>query len=85
MAAGPGQDELARRLRDLGDERLRWMDAVGLDTQVVSLTSPGLQNLEPNDATALQVDVNDRPRRRHPGPPRPSAGIRHPRQPPFRS
>jgi predicted TIM-barrel fold metal-dependent hydrolase len=60
MAEMPGQDELARRLRDLDTERLDWMETVGLDTQVVSLTSPGLQNLEPADATALQADVNDR-------------------------
>jgi predicted TIM-barrel fold metal-dependent hydrolase len=60
MADQPGQETLARRLRDLDTERLAWMETVGLDTQVVSLTSPGLQNLEPADATALQVDVNDR-------------------------
>jgi predicted TIM-barrel fold metal-dependent hydrolase len=60
MADPPGQAELPRRLRDLDDERLSWMDTVGLDTQVVSLTSPGLQNLEPADASSLQVDVNDR-------------------------
>ena len=41
-------------------ERLSWMDTVGLDTQVVALTSPGVQNLEPADATTLQLDVNDR-------------------------
>jgi predicted TIM-barrel fold metal-dependent hydrolase len=60
LANLPGQEELARRLSDLDAERLAWMDTVGIDTQVVSLTSPGLQNLEAADATALQVDVNDR-------------------------
>jgi predicted TIM-barrel fold metal-dependent hydrolase len=60
MNAGPGDDDLGRRLRDLGDERLAAMDAAGVDTQVVSLTSPGLQNLDAPDASALQVVVNDR-------------------------
>lgn len=53
------QGESGRRLAETGDERIAAMDAGGIDTQVLSLTAPGLQNLEPADAIALQRDVND--------------------------
>jgi uncharacterized protein len=53
-------DELARRLVDLDDERIAAMDDTGLDVSVVSMTTPGLQNLSPNDAVALQGVCNDR-------------------------
>jgi len=53
-------DELGRRLVDLDDERIAAMDATGLDVSVVSMTTPGLQNLEPRDAVALQSVCNDR-------------------------
>jgi uncharacterized protein len=49
----------ARRLLDLGEQRMAAMDETGLDVQVVSLTTPGLQNLERADAVALQGDTND--------------------------
>ena len=52
--------EPARRLLDLGDDRREAMAAVGVDVQVLSLTSPGLHNLSPGDAIALQIDTNDR-------------------------
>lgn len=35
------------------------MDASGLDVQVLSLSTPGVQNLAASDAVALQVDAND--------------------------
>ena len=63
------QDELARRLVDLEDERLAAMNETGLDVSVVSSTTPGVQNLSPADAVALQVQCNDRLAeavRRHP-------------------
>ena len=53
------QGESGRRLAEIGDERLAAMDAGGSDVQVLSLTAPGLQNLEPADAIALQRTVND--------------------------
>ncbi|MEV6984434.1 amidohydrolase family protein [Sphaerisporangium sp. NPDC051017] len=53
------QGEPARLLADLGASRFEAMDETGIDTQVLSLTTPGLQNLAPADAVALQSAVND--------------------------
>lgn len=36
---------IAERLADLGEKRLALMDATGVDVQVLSLTTPGLNNL----------------------------------------
>lgn len=52
-----GQTE--RRLADLGHQRLAAMAETGLDVAVLSLTAPGVQNLEPDDAVALQTAAND--------------------------
>ena len=56
---GAVRGELARRLLELDGERLAAMDEVGLDVQVLSLTSPGVQNLAPAEALALQSAAND--------------------------
>ncbi|MBF4995610.1 amidohydrolase [Nocardia sp. BSTN01] len=53
------QGDSGRRLADIGDERLAAMDAGGIDVQVLSLTAPGVQNLEPADAIVLSREVND--------------------------
>jgi predicted TIM-barrel fold metal-dependent hydrolase len=58
--AMPAHADVARRLLDLGDERVAAMDDTGLDVQVVSITAPGVQNLVPADAVRLQIDCNDR-------------------------
>jgi uncharacterized protein len=52
--------ELGQRLREVGERRIAAMDQAGLDVQVISLTSPGLHNLPADEATALQVETNDR-------------------------
>jgi predicted TIM-barrel fold metal-dependent hydrolase len=62
-------DDIARRLLDVDAERITAMDETGLDVAVVSMTTPGLQNLAAADAVALQVPCNDRlaeATRRHP-------------------
>ncbi|QIS12489.1 amidohydrolase family protein [Nocardia arthritidis] len=51
--------EIEGRLLDLGADRLRAMDETGLDVQVLSLTTPGLSDMEPSTALALQTEVND--------------------------
>ena len=51
--------ETGRRLAEIGPDRFAAMDAVGVDVQVLSLTAPGLHNLAPADAAALQVATND--------------------------
>lgn len=58
-AHGGGDDELSRRLRDVGEERIAAMDDQGVDVQVLSLTSPGVQNLGAADAVAVARDAND--------------------------
>jgi uncharacterized protein len=57
--AGSADDELGQRLVDLDAERIAAMDDTGLDVSVVSMTTPGLQNLDARDAVALQGVCND--------------------------
>ena len=52
-------EEVKRRLFDLANERLRLMDEIGVDVQVLSLNTPGTQGLEPDQATALAYRTND--------------------------
>src|ERR1700742_518192 len=56
----PLDDGLARRLLDVDAERVAAMDETGLDVAVVSMTTPGVQNLNAADAVALQSVCNDR-------------------------
>jgi len=68
VAAGYAQ--LIAQLGDLDDRRIADMDAAGIDMQVLSLTSPGVEQLDATDAVALARDANDRVAeavRRHPG------------------
>ena len=51
--------ETGRRLLELGPERFAAMAQTGLDVQVLSLTAPGVQNLRPAEAVALQTATND--------------------------
>ena len=70
--AGPGRElknraekvggryaNLIARLCDVGAARLAEMDAAGIDMQVLSLTAPGVEQLDAADATALARDAND--------------------------
>ena len=50
---------LIERLVDVGAKRIAEMDAAGIDMQVVSLTAPGVEQLDPTDAVALARDAND--------------------------
>ena len=55
MAAPPSD----ARLEDIGADRLHAMDAMGIDVQVLSITSPGTQVLPPSEAVPLARDAND--------------------------
>lgn len=57
--AGFGDGSLAQRLRDVGELRLADMDSQGVDIQVLSLTTPGVQNLAPTDAVTVAGEAND--------------------------
>ena len=69
---GPGQDlknaalkfegratRLIEQLTDIADKRIAAMDLAGIDMQVLSLTSPGTEQLDAGDAVALSREVND--------------------------
>jgi predicted TIM-barrel fold metal-dependent hydrolase len=58
--AGVPPGEIGERLREVGERRIAAMDEAGLDVQVISLNSPGLQNLPAGEAARLQVETNDR-------------------------
>lgn len=60
MKSGPIAGPFMPDLLDLGAGRIRGMDAAGIDVQILSLTSPGVQLFEPATAIALARDVNDR-------------------------
>src|ERR1700757_1066765 len=58
-----------RDLCDIGEGRIAQMDAAGIDMQVISLTAPGVEQLEAAEALALARDTNDAlaaPLARHP-------------------
>jgi 2,3-dihydroxybenzoate decarboxylase len=50
---------LARRIQDLGKERLADMDATGIAKQLLLLTSPGVQVFDAPEAVSLARDTND--------------------------
>src|SRR5271156_332470 len=52
-------DMVKGRLTDVGPERIRRMDAAGIDLQVLSHAQPGVQTLERNAAIRLSTEVND--------------------------
>jgi uncharacterized protein len=56
---GVYKSPLGGPLLDLGEARLRWMDQMGVDVQVLSVTTPGVQPLDPGAAVELAVRSND--------------------------
>ena len=55
----PRATQIIARLQDLGEQRLADMDATGIDRQIISLTSPGVQVFDAATATAIARDCND--------------------------
>ena len=47
------------QLKDIGDGRIKEMDKAGIDVQVLSLTSPGVEQLDASTAVDLALDAND--------------------------
>ena len=58
--AGFDRGEMEQRLDDLGPGRIALMDESGVDVQVLSVTTPALHNLEPEESVALAQLTNDR-------------------------
>ena len=56
---GFGDEPIARRLRDIGDGRVADMDAMGVDMQLLSVTTPGTTVFAPDDAVVIARDCND--------------------------
>jgi uncharacterized protein len=56
--AGP-DSPLGANLADLGERRLAAMDANGIDLQVISHTTPGVQHLDAATAVPLAREAND--------------------------
>jgi 2,3-dihydroxybenzoate decarboxylase len=59
LGASERAQALAARIQDLGEGRLRDMDASGIDMQLLMLTSPGVQVFDAATATALAAGTND--------------------------
>jgi uncharacterized protein len=57
--AGFERPELEQRLDDLGQGRIALMDESGVDVQVLSVSTPALQNLEPKESVVLARHTND--------------------------
>jgi uncharacterized protein len=59
VALIPPYDPPDALVEDLGDERLRRMDAMGVDVQVLSFPSSGIQLIPAAESVALAREVND--------------------------
>jgi len=55
----PFADPLLEALLDHGGGRLRRMDASGVDVQILSLSAPGVEQLDPAVATPVARDANN--------------------------
>jgi 2,3-dihydroxybenzoate decarboxylase len=60
MAERPGANLTMQRLTDLGEQRIRDMDADGIAVQILSLVAPGVQVLDAGRAVDLAKLSNDR-------------------------
>jgi predicted TIM-barrel fold metal-dependent hydrolase len=54
-----GYAKLDEQLCDLGEGRIAAMDSAGIDVQVLSLTSPGVEQLAASEAPAFAREAND--------------------------
>jgi predicted TIM-barrel fold metal-dependent hydrolase len=56
---GPRGERMYEQLQDIGDKRIAEMDAAGIDMQVLSLNSPGVEQAEAAEQLSIAVESND--------------------------
>ena len=56
---GPRGAQTYEQLREIGDKRIAEMDAAGIDMQVLSLNSPGVEQAEAAEQLSIAVESND--------------------------
>ena len=56
---GPRGVRICEQLQDIGDQRIAEMDAAGIDMQVLSLNSPGVEQAEAAEQISIAVESND--------------------------
>jgi 5-carboxyvanillate decarboxylase len=59
LGTSPRATQLASRIQDIGESRLRDMDTTGIARQILSLTAPGVQVFDADLATSLAQAAND--------------------------
>lgn len=57
--SGPHGAKLFEALCEVGEKRIALMDAAGIDVQVMSLNSPGIEQADAADAVAIARESND--------------------------
>jgi hypothetical protein len=57
--SGPRGARIYEQLQDVGERRLAEMDAAGIDMQVLSLNSPGVEQAEVAEQIAVAQEAND--------------------------
>ena len=58
ISAGGRMAKILEQVADVGAGRIAEMDAAGIDIQVLSLNSPGVEQLDPDHAVALAHEAN---------------------------
>ena len=56
---GPRGLRILEQVQDVGDGRIAEMDAAGIDMQVLSLNSPGVEQADPAEQVAIARETND--------------------------
>jgi len=57
--SGPRGARICEQLQDVGDKRIAEMDSAGIDMQVLSLNSPGVEQAEAADQISVARESND--------------------------
>ena len=58
-ARGPRFARIHEQLQNIGDKRIAEMDAAGIDMQVLSLNSPGVEQAEAAEQVSIAAESND--------------------------